>query len=218
MNPPDSEYGRKPFVLDDTTTVMMDDQVLSLIKPELVPGEKLLWAGKPVRAEDTSGFRGWLITFASIGAIPLFCGLVMLTFRPTNDALARGIVAAGFISLVVMGGLLIAVVGSLFERLGRNRSASSRTFALTDHKAILWQPETKTKAIRVITIPAHSIGSVNRKEYPNGSGDVIFSGNVASYEFSGFFGVDDVRHVEALARATLVNPDYRHNDPELGEF
>ena len=218
MNPPDSEYGRRPFVLDDTTTVMIDDEVMSLIKPELVPGEKLLWAGHQVRVQDHSGFREWSISFASVGAVALFCGVLAVAWRPDSDVLRFGIEAAAVIAVLIMGCLLIAVLASLRERWVNNRSAMLRTFALTDKRAILWQPERASKAIRIISIPAKSIGSVHRREYPDGSGDVVFSDNVANFESSGFSGIADVRQVESLAKATLVDPDYRHHDSDPGEY
>ena len=213
MNPPDSEYGRKPFVLDDTTTVMLDDEVISLIKPVLAPGEKLLWVGKPVvRSQDHTGMRVWSISFVAVALLALSCGVLTATWKPSSDLLAHAIQVAFVITLIVLAILIGAVLTYFKNRWVKRRAASRRTFALTDDRAILWQREKQSKAVRVITIPAHSIGSVHRKENADGSGDVIFSGNLANLEFCGFLGIVDVRHVEALARATLVNPNHRHND------
>lgn len=189
----------------------LPEEWLARIKGEFLPGERCLWAGRPVRleAEGTPWrvWAAWIVAFAGVGSVG---GLAAGGGQPKDTVEKTGL---GILMLGLTGGVI--TVGMLVESL-RDRAAERArrrriVYALTDRRAIGWIPAGR-RAVEVATIPARSIGATHRVEYDDGTGDVVFSGNVPGVTFAGFLGVSDVRRVEALAREVLVDPDFRGFD------
>ncbi len=179
----------------------LPDDLSARIKPELAPGERLIWAGQP-----SSNFpgRARYPTIAIQWTIGL--GLVAIAFlwigqRPGGP---EGAVAVGF-SAALIGAVLAIIVFAACAHVRAERRRLARTgYALTDRRALIWRPRSNSPAIDVFTHPARSIDRIHRTEYPDGSGDVVFS---HTFSPDGFFAVANVRRVEALAREVLLDPE-----------
>ena len=116
----------------------------------------------------------------------------------------------------------VLLLGSLFgaiSGMNRRRRVAGRLYALTDSRAIIWEPLPKTDAVTVHTFPKGTIRGehVRRLQFPDGSGDILFRN---AYEVpKGFFGVADVRRVEELIRRFLLAPEPSPNpEPSYTEY
>src|SRR5262249_30730095 len=97
------------------------------------------------------------------------------------------------------------------SRPAEARRISQTCYAVTDRRAILWVPDAKTEAVRVISVRRGDIEGAVRAELPDGSGDLEMSttryvGHVPWHPF-GFRYVPDVRRVELIVRNNLVTSD-----------
>ena len=188
------------------------EDLLGTVKPELHPGETLLWAGRPVQRLKDGYLPERLLIAIWCSAVTVIVAIAAVGWRFASLERDESKFAVPFCVMAAASVILIFFL----DRLRKRRAAYFRelctVFALTDQRAILWQQPSKSNAIEVITLPARSIGSVHRLEFPDGTGSAIFTGNLPHWEFRSFYGVDNVRHVEALARDVLVDPNYRQSD------
>ncbi len=210
-----SEASCAPPAVSNEPFGELPDDLRALVKVELRPGERLLWAARPVRppagtiGPQTAGtVTAWLLGSGgmSLGGIAYVLG----TFGPVSEVavplVKLGILFGGIVAVIAFSTLAIMLSG----RASARKQSASVTYALTDSRAILWRPRRGTGAVEVYTIPAHTLESIHRVEFPDGSGDVVFSGpNAMPWNAQGFLGVADVRRVEALAREYLIDPNPR---------
>jgi hypothetical protein len=189
----------------------LPDDLVGRVKSELVPGERILWAGRSLRPPARAIHLRWLVVFLPIPVALFVLGLLSILGlrggRRGDDDLGGTIVLL-IISAAVAVGMLMGIADTWADRRLRPWNA----YALTDRRAIVWLPKA-SGAVEIFTYPARSIGLIHRTELPDGSGDVIFRGNVPHHAFQGFAGVAEVRRVEALAREVLIDPDYRYREP-----
>lgn len=189
------------------------EPLLELIKPELKPGERLLWASRSDRPSPTEVGRakpsGWMAGLA-LGVV----GLAFFAFGVAVSRFTRSQASDFFAAIGIALGLFSAVilscttVGAVWRTWARSRS-SVRMYALTDARALIWDPMPRSSAVVVHTFPKGTIRAENlrRLQFPDGSGDVLFRNLYESP--SGFFGVADVRRVEDLIRQFLIEPEKR---------
>jgi hypothetical protein len=189
----------------------LDDDLRARVKAELEPGERPLWASMAYLKATPLGPKFFLGSMAAPALIVLaYCaianGLGHLGPPPrANDAapIVLGIVAFMF-ALMLAAGLSIRATNGWAER----RRMSKTCYAVTDRRAILWIPDPKTGAVRVISVLRGQIDGVVRAELPDGSGDLEIAcdqylGHCPWYPF-GFRNVPDVRRVEQIVRTNLI--------------
>ncbi len=205
--------------MDESIDHDLTDDVRARIKSELEPGERLLWAARPIAREESLS-RGFLV-WSLIAAVLAIIGGVSLgwAFLSTDRS------GEGFLSLgLFLGAFDILVIFTLVSVRRQKRSGSitrSRMiYALTDRRAILWSPEPAPNlgAFKVVTIPRGGFSAVHRIEFDDGSGDIVFRERVMGMDYEvfpplGFFGVAEVRRVEEQIRRTLIVQDAKLPGP-----
>jgi hypothetical protein len=203
----------------DTLPPELDQRVRS----ELAADERLVWVGRP-RPDLYRGQTIFLSIFgAFFAAAALFIfsmGLVMTVGFAGFGAAAGG--AAGglagcfplFFCLFTVPFMLIGVYMTtaplwMPKRIGRI------VYALTDRRAILWEPGWFGGQYTVRNYTREGLGRMYRKDRADGAGDLVFEefytrssdadGNVSTMRNQrGFLGIDRVREVEELLRLTLL--------------
>lgn len=198
--------------MDDGITILGPDALpeewLARIKPELAPGERLIWAGQAKRPRGPSGRTAatlWASAFAAIGAFG-FAGLFGMLgpqLREASGLMALMGVGASSISFLTVVGLVSHVLAT-----GVNYSPlRASLYVLTDARAIAWTPF--GGGVTVQSTRRGAVKSLHRVEYADGSGNVVFDNLPPSPVGlpAGFHNVPDARRVEALARLHLIGDD-----------
>ena len=188
----------------------LPEDLIQFVKPELQPGERLLWASRADQAggrlrRDGHAVAGtWAFGLISAGFASLF-----LSIRP--DPLIRRAEATliTFAIIFLMIGSLIGIftIGGLVSTKRDRRLRARRIYAVTDRRAILWTPVAGSDAVTVHAYPRGSIkpGQVERTQFPDGSGTLALQGGYSAH--GNFEGIADVRRVEELVRRFLIAPD-----------
>jgi len=201
------------------------------VEAELLPGEELLWVGRGdgrLNARSLSGapVRAFLaLAVVGLVMISMFGGLFM----------SRGMLATGFYNIfpmvpvfVIMGIVLLMVVlrtSGVFAQTFRNAQA---TYAITDRRIMILTGRGTTQ---VTSYGPQDIECIERRMRSDGSGDLIFryedlprrvSSGYSTRRMSydrlpvGFFGITDVRRVEALLINTFrPEPTDRTQDGDI---
>jgi hypothetical protein len=190
--------------------VDLPEDLIHLVKPELQPGERLLWAAAARPRPPFLGKRPWSASFVAMACLILSIGLFLGLIGPTRHLL---LFAESFVNLVVVISAVVGLVAGIIAiAIWINRQScrgrpSTNTYALTDRRAILWVPRQFLGAMEVHTVARGTVKAIHRLEYPDGSGDVKFDyPGEEYYGPGGLHGVADVRLVEDLARRTLIDP------------
>jgi len=182
----------------------------ALIKPELKPGERLLWASRPDHPSPTEARMAPPSGLAWGLGIGGFAAASFVVFVLIARVAHEGLVTFAIVSCLVAGLMSITTLLGTLAGSGRRRAErrrlAGRLYAITDSRAMIWNPLPGSTAVTVHTFSKGTIRGENlrRLQYPDGSGDVLFQNN--SLAPAGFFGIADVRHVEDLIREFLVEP------------
>jgi hypothetical protein len=183
----------------------LPEEWLARIKPELAPGERLIWAGQARPGKGLSGRYVAMLWASGFGAIALFsfAGL----FGALGPVLARADVLLAFLGVVSSVIAFLIVVGLIAQALGSaagHPMMAANLYALTDSRAIIWSPS--GRGVTVSSVRRGRVKSVHRVEYADGSGSVFFNTPITNpYGVpSGFMEVHDARRVEALVRLHLI--------------
>jgi len=187
----------------------LPEELLEHVKPELQPGESLLWAAeaRPRPAPAQRFPYSAALVAASFGALSGGCFFAIFgRYRPVFLALEGLMTATGVISAIVGIVAGIIAVAIMIEHWSSGAPGGPRVYALTNRRAIIWVPRQDSTAVEIFTVSPGSLRSIHRVEYPDGSGDVRFDFPSEDHHFAigGFDGVIDVRRVEELARETLL--------------
>jgi hypothetical protein len=188
--------------------VELDEDLVAQVKPELYPGERLLWVGKPVRCPPFS-----------MENLALGGGCLGIAYSLTALSLAAffgifGEAVATFAMLPVLGTIcaLFAVVATIAWTLGgiashfERRKVTRESYALTDRRALIWTPGETRKSVNFFSHDVGHFDRVHRVERPDGSGVLNFSNSRGRRNPgpNAFREVADVKRVEALARQYLI--------------
>jgi hypothetical protein len=162
---------------------------------ELSTGERLVWIGQP--RLDLAVRPAWfLIPFG------VLLTTIALVWTLMTLVLTFGILAPCGLPFIAVGVLF------MFSPLWLRAMARRTVYALSDRRAILWQPGWFGQ-VSVQSFTASGLGQMSRLERPDGSGDLVFQvyttgvGENAHTVRRGFMGIDHVRDVEELVRKTL---------------
>ncbi len=185
------------------------DDLRALIKGELEPGERLLWAARshPPFEPPSAGF------YVSFSIAMLFFGVgLAIVSRQRNRVFVDDTALIYGLSLLGIGCLVaIGMVAAWNSRRSERRRLSRVRYAVTDRRAIIWTPEPKGVAIRIQTLFQGQIRTLVRVERPDGSGSLEFSRRPVDLDFEwpvvGFQHIPDVRRVEQIIRNNLINSD-----------
>jgi hypothetical protein len=194
-----------------------DADLHAILKGELEPGERLLWARRSEPVAEVFGLGFYL--FSAVAMILLVLGVVgigsFLDARRHRHFFDESSIGVG---LLFLGVACVIVIGLIAYWNGRRREFRRKAnilYAVTDRRAIVWTPEPKGDAIRIKTVDRGQIQTLERVQRPNGSGDLIFSTwkghampdpdyDCGWYSF-GFRDIHDVRRVEQVVRHNLVS-------------
>ncbi len=161
---------------------------------ELEPGERIRWVGMPrARFFTVAGVFPFLFAIPWTGfALFWICGAA--GFRMPSFTRAVDFFPLFGVPFVAVGFFLLATPFWVY-RLARNTA-----YVLTDRRAILFEGG-RSRTIRSFR-PSELIG-IFRREYPDGTGDVLFSQTAASEDKTaevGFLRIAEPKAVEAMLR------------------
>jgi hypothetical protein len=187
----------------------LPDDLRPWVKAELEPGEHVIWAARALLPPRTTSIPGrvtaalWAAALLSISG-----GCLYLVLGPLAERVQEVdgfLLATGLLSGIIGFFVVVGTVAASLTELGQGRGEAGPWYALTDRRAVVWEPQPDSKGIAVRAYPRGSVESVSRVEYPDGSGDVVFGLPKTAFGISpGFKTVADVRRVEKLAREVLV--------------
>ena len=194
------------------------------VQSELSGGERLVWVGQP----RPDLYRGQTIFMAIFGAF--FGGIALIRFlvggamavafglaggqgggNPGADAL--GCFPLFFclftIPFMAIGGYMLCAPIWMPKRIRRI------LYALTDRRAILWEPYFFGSGYTVRNYTREGLGRMYRVDKRDGAGDLVFeeyfttstnSNGMSSTQRNqrGFMAIDRVREIDELVRLTLM--------------
>lgn len=185
----------------------------TLVHGELASGEQLLWVGQPRPRRLVVSSLPVLVfgipwTAFSVFWVAMASG--MLIAAPANNAGAPRGFGAFFSCFPLFGVPFVLIgLGMLSAPYWAYRKARRTCYALTDRRAVIWEPSA-FGAVSVRSYRPADLTRVRRNQYTDGSGDLIFEeyytyGNRGSRttNYRGFLGIERVREIEELLRKAL---------------
>ena len=182
------------------------------VESELSKDERLVWVGQPrpdlyARASGCLVVVGVFFTgFASLWLLITFGSGFLLV----GAGGGMGFAGIPFFLFGMFGLLFLAIgVGLLTAPIWTRKLAKKAVYALTDRRAITWEPSLFGQRT-VRSYNRAGLGRITRQENADGSGSLIFleyttsdSEGTTTHQ-RGFMYIDDVRVVEDLLRRTLL--------------
>ena len=172
-----------------------------MIQGELAPGEKVVLAGRPRIGRAVFQALPFVFLGIPFTVVPLLA-LGMLSARESLE-----------VFVVLLLGLPFLLVGLLLlsSPIWAARNTSRTRYAITDRRVILCEAQIFS-GLEIRSYPPDALRFIVRNQRGDGSGDLIFEeirtrnndGNRRVIR-RGFMAIDDVRGVENLLRATLLN-------------
>src|SRR5947209_6334372 len=145
----------------------MPPELADRVARDLAPEEKLIWVGQP--RIDLSLRAAWFLVPMGI----FFTGFA-LVWMLVAGLFTFGLLAPCGLPFIAIGIGLIASPAWL-------RAMARRTiYALTDRRAIVWQPSWFGRVV-VQSFTAAGLGQMTRLERPDGSGNLVFQNSVTGY-------------------------------------
>jgi hypothetical protein len=205
-----------PLFLDSSLPPELDDRV----RREVRDGERLLWVGQPKSRRFLLvsipivlfgiPWTGFAIFWVAMASSMVFGGLGQNQEVPGGFGLLFSCFPLFGIPFVLIG------FGMLSAPYWMWRHAKKTCYALTDQRAILWQPSFWS-GVEVRSYGPESLGKTVRTEYADGSGDLIFEEFVTIGSDSdghrtrnttrhGFHAIENVAQVDELLRKALLPP------------
>lgn len=186
----------------------LPDDLLAQVKPELRPGERLVWAGRPVWVPPlpivnvywAAGCLGLGYLLAAF-FLALFFGVAASWIEPLDVFKVLGSICAalaGFATICwTVGG-----ISDLTERLRVRREF----YALTNMRALIWKPGDTRGSMQFFSHDRGHFDRIHREERSDGSGDLSFSHRLNHFNPGPkqFREISDVKRVEALARQFVI--------------
>lgn len=193
------------------------------VQSELAAGERLVWVGQP----RPDLYRGQTIFLAIFGgcfggfALVFFLIGLAMTVAATGVGAGQGNGWGGAIGCFPLFFCLFSVpfllIGGwmLFAPIWMPKRIRRIVYALTDRRALVWEPGWFRDRYTVRSYTREGLGRMTRVDRAGGAGDLVFeeyytsSTNSDGYSSTtrnqrGFMGIDRVREVEELVRLTLM--------------
>jgi hypothetical protein len=205
------------FVEPELGVVDIPDDLIARIKPELRPGERLVWAGRPIRRPPLSMVNvywaagclglGYLLTAFFLA---LFFGVATTWIEPLDVFKILGSTLGALSGLAT----ICWTAGGISDLIERGR-VPRESYALTDQRALIWQPGETRGSIQIFSHDRGHFDRVYRQERPDGSGDLVFDSSLKRFNPGPrqFREVADVKRVEALARQFVIAETQDKDDP-----
>jgi hypothetical protein len=186
----------------------------ALVQSELSGGERLLWVGQPQPRRYLlysipimlfgvlwTAFAVFWVVMASVGA-----------FGAAAQGGAPGGVGAVFACFPLCGLPFVLIgLGMLTSPYWMLRAARRTCYALTDRRAIVWEPRWGS-GYSVRSYGPAELTRICRNQNADGSGDLIFEQSVSydsrgrrNVKSQGFFAIERVRDIEELIRRVLLS-------------
>ena len=175
---------------------------------ELEKDERVAWSAMPLPRAYARG--AWAISLFGVvfGGFAVFW-MVMAWFGTKSTGSAGGAFPAGLFPLCGLPFLAVGA-GMLTAPVWMRRRAAKVIYAVTDRRAIVITP-VAFRGESVRSFAARQLGSIERIERPDGSGNLIFArdmyltsdsegGSRSGVRLVGFVGVADVRAAERVVR------------------
>jgi hypothetical protein len=179
----------------------LPDRLRTLVEAELESGETVSWYGRPIRRRFTVESLPAVAFGIPWTAFALFWTAGAAGFKVPNFPPRQPF---DFFPLFGVPFILIGF-GMLCTPLWMARKAQQTVYVLTDRRAIIFDGAGRSTNIR--SFWPEKLGNLQRKQFRNGSGDLIFdrslAGNKASGErFTnvGFLSIANVQEVERMTR------------------
>lgn len=197
------------------------DDLVARVKPELRPGERLVWAGRPIRRPPLSLISiGW--AGGCLGILYLLTAIFLsiyfkafVTSSPTTEPYAiLGTIFASLASLATIAW----IVGGINDYFDRQR-VTRESYALTNQRALIWIPGDTRNAVEFYAHDRGHFDRIHRVQRPDGSGDLSFASSLNRFNPGPrqFREIADVKRVEALARQYVIHEideDEKHTTPD----
>lgn len=187
-----------------------DVELWNQVTPELQSGEKLLWVGKPIPLRVVLGNSELISGLVGVVMIIIFF-IVFSSFYASFNMPGFSTFSRPSFSVFSLFPLIFVAVGAF--TVGRPIYAffiATRTlYGLTDRRAMIISHGFSGKKVESYT----ETDQIERTEIANGKGDLVFDRAHTRYRRKGgyrvrtrkigFFGIENVRDVEAIMLRTL---------------
>ncbi|GAC1335335.1 MAG: hypothetical protein NVSMB14_02690 [Isosphaeraceae bacterium] len=169
------------------------------IKPELAPGERVLWASRG-RSRGLP-FRGAYLAVAIVGLIAILLGFATMSWLTRSRFPVVGIISEPIAFVLLIGGLITLLVdfGTWIAEAGRLASLHRKLYVLTNRRALTWKPASPPGAFKCLAVHRGDYLNHERLLLPDGAEDLQLS-----YEMK-FEGITNGVAVDRLARQVLEN-------------
>lgn len=205
-----------PSLSADEFNAGIDTDVRAILKGELEPGERLLWAGRsnPVAERVGLGFILFSATAVILSVLGVI-GIAAYLIAQRHNHLDENSIGVGLLFLGIACVIVIGLIANWAGRRTEFRRKANMLYAVTDRRAIVWTPVRKGDAIRIKTVERGQVMTVERLQRSDGSGNLFFSSGRGQlspdedfewHEF-GFIDIHDVRRVEQIVRNNLVSTE-----------
>jgi ABC-type multidrug transport system fused ATPase/permease subunit len=193
------------FMPDDLDVA---EELREWLKPELMPGERLVWASRAGLSQMSR--RRMLALPAGLFAASVVVGgscmlaLAMMSGGSPSSLLAGLFFIVAFLSMIMACSSGFALVLTAIKGHRESKQVNASSYALSDRRAILRLPSTMPKGVVVRSIPRGTVTNVTRIEYPDGTGDVEIRSTSYAIPLDILVGVHDPRLVAQLIRKFLI--------------
>ncbi len=190
-------------------------QAYMRVEEELMPGEALLWVGRPVTPFGALASRTPVVSIVAVLAFMIALGIFLWFFPVVRAATAMPVmfVSPMWIPMILMFLLMLLVL--VASPIGRLLNARHTTYAITSRRILILDGIFTPK---VTSYGPDDIERIERRSYSGGRGDIIFRYEPRAYrsrrgnwwhtqytsEPIGFFGIPNVREVEQLLIETFM--------------
>jgi hypothetical protein len=173
-------------------------------------GEQLLWSGNPQTGSRSNASPGHV--FSILGRVYLIIGLCLaLLGFILNIVIFHVFYFGPLLALLIVGGIF-TILGIIFLGVGLLVHFPTKNvfYAITDRRAMIVQGG---QPKRVTSYSKRAITHIQRLERPDGSGDLIFTGNGA---VSNGYGNANAGISSALRQGVFVSiPNVRQVEQKL---
>lgn len=115
----------------------LDDELRGLIKPELAPGERLLWAARGTPRYGAPGWVWGIVWALGFGGICIL--LISLSAQPRFRTFENALVLFGLFAGIISFLVALAAIQNGFAWGFEGRNLRKTVYALTDQRVILWR-------------------------------------------------------------------------------